>query len=443
MKNLSIITGFFLLLNVSALTLGADITDNQEDNHENSWEDSWSDDWQEKPDSPWQISGFTDFGVGGFTKNNIVNSDQSLLELRSQLSINRYFGNTFFSSKTEIIADDIDSDHLRLEIREFYLNNNFGEHWNTRVGQQVLTWGTGDFIFLNDFFPKNWQSMFSGRDDDYLKAPSASIKTTFYSSIINADFVITPNFTSDTYITGERFSYFNPGSRTTVAAPPKLKTEEPDNNTSNSQYFLRLFKTHYSIEYAAYFYRGLYTQPLGFSVLSGKNTFPRLNSFGASLRSPILGGIGNLEFAYWDSVDDKKGDNPFIPNSQIQWLTGFEREALRNFTIGMQLLVRKIQHHDNEIINAFNTDYVADEWQKLITLRLTYLTLQQKLTSSLFIFHSPNDDDYFIKPKISYRFNDHWLYVVGANIFTGKEDHTQWGQFEKNTNIFGRVKYTF
>lgn len=404
--------------------------------------DEWADTWQdERSESPWTVSGFSDLGAGDFVESNIVEHKQSLLESRSQLSASRYIGATFFSSKTDIVFDDISEDKAQLEIRELYIDHGLSDHWSVRAGQQVLTWGTGDFVFLNDFFPKNWQSMFSGRDDDYLKAPSAAVKTSFYSPTINTDIVFVPDFTSDVYITGERFSYFNPAAQSTFAAPPKVKAEDPSKSLSNSQLFLRLFRTRQGIEYAAYFYRGFYTQPLGFSLASGKNIFPRLNSYGGSVRAPVLGGIGNMEFSYWDSVDDS--DNPLIPNSQVHWLAGFEKEALRNLTMGVQLLVRNTRDLEPERDAAFNEDYVLDDWQKLLTLRLSHMALQQKLTSSFFVFHSPNDKDYFVKPKLSYRFDDHWFYTIGANYFSGENNYTQWGQFEKNSNLYVRVKYSF
>ena len=61
-----------------------------------------ADEWEEEaPTSPWKISGFTDAGVGGFLQDNPVEQQTSLLELRTQLSANRYFGSTFFSHKTQ------------------------------------------------------------------------------------------------------------------------------------------------------------------------------------------------------------------------------------------------------------------------------------------------------------------------------------------------------
>ena len=42
----------------------------------------------------------------------------------------------------------------------------WGNAFDVKIGQQVLTWGTGDYVFLNDLFPKDYPSFFAGRSDD-------------------------------------------------------------------------------------------------------------------------------------------------------------------------------------------------------------------------------------------------------------------------------------
>jgi hypothetical protein len=294
---------------------------------------------------------------------------------------------------------------------------------------------------LNDFFPKDWQSMFSGRDDSYLKAPSTSFKLTGYSELLNLDVVWTPNMTPDTFISGERFAYFNPsiGQLTNQ----RLYAEEPANQIENSELGLRANKTQDGIEYAIYGYRGFYKQPLGFDAVSGSNVFPRLNSLGASVRGPLISGIANLEIAYWDSVNDRTGGNPFIPNSEWRGLIGFEREAMTNLTFGVQWFVQKTEDYRAFRLNSLQPAYLIDEWHHTLTTRLTYLAWQQKLTLSVFGFYSPDSQDYYLKPKISYRMDDHWFYELGANEFGGADNFTQWGQFQDSSNVYGRVKYTF
>lgn len=427
-----------LLALTASVTLAAD----------NGWDDAgldWGDSWETETTepSPWNLSGFTDFGYGEFVHDNPVDDTQSLLELRSQFSANRYFGNHFFSSKLELILDDVDDHPVQFEARELFVDLHLSNSVSLRAGQQILTWGTGDFVFLNDFFPKDWQAMFSGRDDDYLKAPSTSIKTTFYHAAVNTDLVWTPDFTGDVFISGERFAYFSPTAGDVVAAPPKIKAKEPSPQFSHGQFALRLFKTVNGVEYALYGYRGYYTQPLGYDPVKQVNTYPRLNSAGASIRSPLLGGIANAEMAYWDSLDDDKGDNPLIPNSQWNLLFGFEREAVTNFTIGLQMLLQQMQDYDAAKAASITPAYLVDELHSTVTTRLTYLAMQQKLTWSLFMFYSADAKDIYLKPKLSYRHDDHWLFVVGANDFNGADNFTQWGQFEKNSNIYARMRYSF
>ena len=46
-------------------------------------------------------------------------------------------------------------------------------------GQEVI-YRTFIYRRYNILFPKDWQSFFSGRDDEYLKAPSDSLRFTYY-----------------------------------------------------------------------------------------------------------------------------------------------------------------------------------------------------------------------------------------------------------------------
>jgi hypothetical protein len=73
---------------------------------------------------------------------------------------------------------------------------------DVKLGRQILTWGTGDLIFINDLFPKDWISFFIGRDTDYLKAPSDAIKVSLFGEQANLDIVYTPQFDSDRFIEG-------------------------------------------------------------------------------------------------------------------------------------------------------------------------------------------------------------------------------------------------
>jgi len=437
----------FIILTLLVHHLWADPSFAQSNDQQDiSWpdEDAWGDDGDNEwatTQSPWTISYFSEVLVGGFTEDALVANNFSALENRWQFSANRYFGHTFFSSKFELLLDDVSDDNLQVLVRELYIDHNLTDSLSVRAGQQVLTWGTGDFIFLNDLFPKDWQAMFSGREDSYLKAPSASIKLTQYNALFNTDFVWTPVFAEDEYVQGERFSYFNPTQATTT--DQRLSAHEPSESFDKGEFALRLFKTVNGVEYALYGYRGFYKQPMGFDPVRQMNYFPRLSSYGASVRSAFAGGIVNAEMAYWDSRDDTQGDNPLVPNSQFQTLLGFEREAIRNLTLAFQWWLQITDEYSAQKQSAHQPQYLMDKYHHTVTTRITYLSGNTKWTYSLFAFYSPSSDDSYLKPKVSYRRDDHWLLEVGGNLFWGSDEHTQWGQFEENTNLYTRVRYQF
>ena len=69
--------------------------------------------------------------------------------------------------------------------------------------------------------------------------------------------------------------------------------------------------------------------------------------------------------------------------------------------------------------------------------------MNQNLILMLFGYYSPSDRDTYLRPKIHYKVNDFWSLETGANIFAGDDEHTFFGQFEKNSNVYVAVRYSF
>ena len=310
--------------------------------------------------------------------------------------------------------------------------------WILKRAARLSTWGTGDYLFLNDLFPKDWQSFFAGRDDEYLKAPSDSIKASWFADNLSMDLVWTPRFTPDNTLNGERFSFFSPVAGQLVAPDPHLDPQHP----AGDSWAARLATHYHGVEYALYGYQGYWTQPLG-SDNQGRMTYPELTVWGASLRSPLGVGLINSEFAWYDSREDRNGSDPQIPNSQLRWLLGYEQELATNLTGAVQYYLEWTQNHEELKANSPFPQYEPDHYRHLLTVRLTWLTLQQKLTWSLFSFWSPSDRDAYLKPSISYRIDDHWSVATGANLFYGQQSHTFFGQHQNNSNAWVRVRVSY
>ncbi|MDP6625480.1 MAG: hypothetical protein QGG87_03355, partial [Nitrospinota bacterium] len=114
-----------------------------------------------------------------------------------------------------------------------------------------------------------------------------------------------------------------------------------------------------------------------------------------------------------------------------------------DFTVGAQYYLEHIMHYNSYLNLLPSGSPVADENRHVLTLRLTKLLFDQNLMLSLFTFYSPSDKDAYLRPKISFKIDDYWTVESGGNLFMGKEDHTFFGQFENNNNLYVGIRYGF
>jgi len=405
-------------------------------------DDLWDDDdWgDEEETTTW--SGFLEAGLGTrFQSDPLISNRNTLEELRARVESEWHPGNVTLALKADAAYDGISSS-FEADVRDLTAAFTLGEKLDVKLGRQVQTWGTGDLVFLNDLFPKDFVSFFAGRDDEYLKAPGNSVRLTRFSSVVNIDFVWSPKFEPDVYLTGERFSFFSPLAGENIAPEPPLSAIEPGNSFSNGEFALRLFQNIEGREYALYAYRGFFKQPNALTD-SLQPTFAPLTSIGASLRQPAGPGLLNAEVSYYISNDDRDGNNPLIPNGQVRLLVGYEWEAKPNFTVGLQYYLESTLDYRELIENSPFPEFEPDEYRHLLTNRLTYRGGRDKHIWSLFTFFSPSDKDAYMRPVYSYRHNDQWSVTAGANIFGGNDAHTFFSQLEDASNIYLRLRFNY
>ncbi len=406
------------------------------------WDAGWDDDPWAEDSSAQAWSGFAEAGGGlRFHRDAAVGRRSSLADLRLRLETERQTANVALSLKAELLYDGFDRD-LEAEFRELALSAAPADWLDIKAGRQVLTWGTGDLLFLNDLFPKDWLSFFAGRDDEYLKSPQNALRLSSYTSLLNVDFVWTPVFSPDRYIRGERFAFFSPAAGQIVAPIPPAGARRPGRKLRNGEFALRLFRTLGSVEYALYAYHGRFKGPSDFRNPS-RPAFAPLSSIGASVRRPLFGGLWNVETAYYFSRDDRRGDNPALPNDQLRLLSGFEREWARNLSVGLQYYLEWTQDHEALLRNSPAPQFEPDELRHMLTIRLSWRTFRDKLNWSLFAFLSPSDDDYYLRPAVNYRHSDNWTLAAGLNLFGGDDQHTFFAMFEDASNAYLRVRFNY
>lgn len=394
---------------------------------------------------PYSFSGFVEVAAGNrVSDDNAVTTKSTLRDARLQVRGEYALTASKLSLRADLWYDGVK--HKReTQVRELAWQGNlawlgdWGNAFDLKIGQQVLTWGTGDYVFLNDLFPKDYQSFFSGRDDEYLKAPSASIKLSGYWQAVNLDIVVTPKFEPDVGITGEVFSFFSAQAGRNIAP---AYTVSDDNTPEGSEIAVRAYRAFGSKEIALYGYRGYTKQPTA-TDMSGAPRYSRLNVLGASIVMPLGKGIANAEYAYYRSREDVDGTNPLVTNSQSRYLIGYSQELFTNITGSMQWYTEAIHHHDALLEHSFYPEYEQEKYRHWITSRLTWQAWRQTLTVNGFLFVSPSDHDGYLKANITYAPTDDWQVRGGVNLFRGDDEFTFFGQFEDASNVYFAFRYFY
>jgi hypothetical protein len=398
--------------------------------------------------------GFIEQAYGGRISRDTLTKhrDYNMLEQRFQLKT-RYAvpgenwlsqGNSVLTYKGDFVLDEYFETTGSYEAREFHLAFSPAQMVDIKVGRQVLTWGTGDYLFINDLFPKDYVSFYIGRDDEYLKKPSDALRVSLYPKGTNIDFVVIPHFMPNTLPEGERLSFFDSFQGGISGRMSERNAVKPALQAENFQYALRIYRNFGSTEGALYCYRGFDPSPRSYLDEVHRQLFyERLDVYGASLRGPFAGGIAHAETGYYRSRQDADGRNRLIENSMMKGLVGYEKDLGHDLKVGAQYLYEQKLDHEAYTSALAPNDYFWDQYRHLLTQRVTKLFKNQTVMLGVFNFWSPSDRDGYARLSCAYDMTDQWKLTVGVNIPWGEDQITDFGMMQKNKNVFVRMRYSF
>lgn len=347
-------------------------------------------------------------------------------------------GRAGFVFKGDAVADGV-TRRVYADVREGYASYAAGP-LEFRAGRQIITWGVGDLLFINDVFPKDWESFFSGRPPEYLKLGADGVRVRYSPGALSVELVVLPFFTPDQLPSSERFLFFDP-----YAGIPNQHRKEPATTLGNTEVAARFSRQMAGFDMSAYVYRGYWRDP---SVRlnipdSLVRFFPGLSVYGLSAQRSSLGGVVSLEAGYYDSRDDRSGADSSIPNSQVRFLAGYQREAGKDFTVGFQGYAEGMMDHTAYRRTLPLGTPVQDQVRAVLTTRLTKLLRYQTWKLTLFAAYSPTGEDYFLQPAVSHKITEKFSLGFGASVFGGQRQPSYFGQFDKSDNVWSNLRFDF
>lgn len=386
-------------------------------------EDPAWDDWDDQPVSPW--SAYIEFGHSArFSTDPAFDQRATRSELKAQIEVAVERERVQLAGKLDIHADAV-ADGLWFDLREATATLPLGARSQLKLGRQVLSWGTGDLLFINDRFPKDFVTPLAGGEDLYFKAPSNSARLALNLGAIHIDLAYTPRFTADRYIDGERLGFYDFRSGRRRGGADLVDARLPAATLANGEWALRMHRSEGGVEYAAYLYRGFDKQPLGANTLGQPSHFRR-DSAGLSVRAPVAGGIGSIELGRELTGADPLHAVAWVP-SKNSAILAYERELRPKLTTGLQWYGER---HGSSVANA---SALNGQSRQVLSLRITRQALRDRLNLSAIGFYSLNQHDHWLRATLSYRYSDHWLAGASINAFGGRVDRF-FGQLEDDSN---------
>ncbi|MBI3042793.1 MAG: hypothetical protein HYY78_08200 [Betaproteobacteria bacterium] len=339
-----------------------------------------------------------------------------------------------------LLKGEVAYDHLGRqdegELREGYVDY-AARSWDLRAGRQVITWGLGDLVFVNDVFPKDHEALFAGRPLEYLKRGVDALKLGAYPGFASFELVLA-RFRESRTPDAQRFWLFDP--MPSVANRDRVKPDEGDAG-------LRIYRDIAGYDAALYLYRGYQRTPSlrpNSMIAPTRITYfyPKLSVYGASLSGRAGAGVLSLEAALYDSRQDRSGNDFTVPNSQTRMLAGYQVQPVEDLTLNFQYYAERM-HDYGAYRAALPAGFpVEKRVNHYLTARATQLLQHQTLRLSVYASYNPSNGDYFVNPELRYSFTDRLWGAVGGNLFGGKP-WGQFGQLSRNDNVYLQVRREF
>ena len=340
-----------------------------------------------------------------------------------------------------LLKGDTAYDHLgrgaEAELREGYADY-AASQWDLRVGRQIVTWGLGDLLFVNDVYPKDFEALFAGRPLEYLKRGVDAVKLGVYPEFASFELVASSEFRASRIPDPNRFHLYDP-----MPAVTDHFTEEP----AHGDIGLRIYRDVGGWDAALYLYRGYQSTP---SIRPDNMTtpttityfYPELSTYGASLSGGVGEGVVSLEVAYYDSRQDRAGTDFTMPNSQTRLLAAYQLQPWEDFTLNAQYYAESMHKYDAYRASVPPGFPVDNSWNHTLGLRATKFFLHQTLRLSVYASRNVNNGDSFVNPELRYSFTDRVWGALGANVFDGKP-WGLFGQLARDDNLYIQLRYEF
>ena len=367
-----------------------------------------------------------------------------------------------------------------VELDEAYLDVSLGS-FDFRIGNQVFAWGRTDTINPTDNLNALNVTNFLTGETEERRLPVFALKVDYYRGNTVFELALVPFYQDHKMaLWGSDWALYRPGIVTEYSGGylpySELIADEgmealdrvvrnysspnpPSYSLENVQGGVRISSKYkgwdFSISYAylfdkiptLYFSDGMYdaiergdvegyiaTLPIYELTESTYLEHKRLNIIGLDFATTWgaygIRGEGALflgGYTYTDVLRPEEKD-------YLRYVIGVDRIFGENLYVNLQLV--------QKIIFDYDGDLLEDQVQNMLTLNFNKKYFNDTLIPDVSVSYNINDGDFFISPKVTYKYTDTLEFTLGANIYNG-DPYTMFGLFEHNDQFYLEIKYHF
>lgn len=335
-----------------------------------------------------------------------------------------------------------------LNLREAFVNAYVGP-FDFRIGHQIVAWGRADgFNPTDNITPKDMLAR--SPDEDDRREGNFLIRSYYNLHPVRFEAIWIPFFRASVVPTN--LLPFPPGINL-------IDSDYPEARLRNSAFALRL-----NLEFAAL--------DGSLSYFNGHNPFPgitadpprifadavlldiylksyRMHVFGADFSTTVAGSFGlRGEVAYRKPHGDYNA-NIHIPNPDLQFVVGFDKEFSGNFSVILQYIGRYVCDFTDLVkppypfdIAKYELEYknrmIASQQYELshsVSFRAEKRLLHETLKIEVLGLVNMTSEEFLLRPKLTYDIADGITFAFGGELYSGP-DSTLFGTVDSHLSAF-------
>ncbi|MBL7135718.1 MAG: hypothetical protein ISS81_03885 [Candidatus Marinimicrobia bacterium] len=401
----------------------------------------------------------------GFVRNHSAfrvdkPNDAMLLRNRLRLNSELWGDNVYAFASFDILNDVADSAINILNLREAYLDI-YSSFVDFRIGKQQVVWGKADGYFINDIVNPLDLSYFLLQDFDDIRMATTMLNTKLYFGNHSLEVLVIPEFKLTKISFKGDWGFERPDSidilidpinSIIVSLPLSYQQDKiQEKSIRKAEYGFKfntfLLGTDLSIIYLKVREDKLiYLKQIvadNYGLHNGVNltpSHPWVTFYGANFSRPFGTSVFRGEGGYYTKrLFDTEGvkyinEGMLVEKGFVQGMLGIDYQLTGDIDIGVQAIHERILDYEDGIVN--------DDANSIGTFLIRGRFFNETVLPMILTLYNIDNKSSLSRIMVDWNYSDSFIITFGIDILEGDSD-TIFGQFNRNDNVYLKVKYSF